>query len=328
MNIFFKIFFILLLLYIPENLFCMQIKGAPPDTIYPKSKEWVIECRIMDIRGSTIFYTVNNESYTVDTSYVKKISGFTKKENTTAEKNVSAENPEKASASSDSIKQRYFLRILDLYSYQVNGTDTISLAGISKPRIMDGKKPLDIQDQKILLFVINNLSKGIKRIDYEGDPGNRKGYVVLNNYKLLNAELVGRGFAICNQRDNFSYRNDFKKLEQIARKNERGLWGDWAVISDEYIARNQARRSSREEKAGEEGQPQGDPGSMGSMLGVMKALVSPENNVLQGMLNQGKWKAGNLDNLDQSLKIMGMSKDEFSNTDALKLLEPTRKKKK
>jgi micrococcal nuclease len=78
---------------------------------------------------------------------------------------------------------------------------------------------------------LTNLLKGERvKLEYDVTPTDRYGrtlaYVYLQDGTFVNAELVKNGYAmVMTVPPNVKYAEDFVKLQQEARENNRGLWG-------------------------------------------------------------------------------------------------------
>ncbi len=108
------------------------------------------------------------------------------------------------------------------------GGETVRLLGIDAPEVHHPELPVQRFGQEAAEF-LRRLAEGREcRLEYE--PGEtRDGYGRLLAWvyvdgKMLNAEMVRRGYAYVYHRYPFRCRREFLLLEQEARQNRWGLW--------------------------------------------------------------------------------------------------------
>ncbi|HPM08649.1 MAG TPA: thermonuclease family protein [Candidatus Pacearchaeota archaeon] len=107
-------------------------------------------------------------------------------------------------------------------------TETVRLIGIDTPEVYKnpecyGKEASDYV-KKILTDKYVYLSSDTKVGDRD-EYGRILRYVFLPDYSLLNAKLVGQGYAFNFIYSEFFLMKYFSDLEQQAKKNKIGLWG-------------------------------------------------------------------------------------------------------
>ncbi|MBU0515687.1 MAG: thermonuclease family protein [Proteobacteria bacterium] len=89
------------------------------------------------------------------------------------------------------------------------------------------------------------------RFDRIGDRRDRYqrllAYVVLPDGRVLNTELVRRGYAVAYRRYRYTKKRYYLRLERQARAARRGLWADrrWRRFADQVSSRYRPRRRRR-----------------------------------------------------------------------------------
>ncbi|MFQ5927396.1 MAG: thermonuclease family protein [Terriglobia bacterium] len=105
------------------------------------------------------------------------------------------------------------------------GVDTPELGG--SPRARRPGQP-DPFAEEATAFVRGLVEGKRVRLAYGPEPtddyGRTLAYVYLENGTFLNAELIRQGYGRAYTRFPFAYREEFRRLEQEARENRRGLW--------------------------------------------------------------------------------------------------------
>ncbi len=132
-------------------------------------------------------------------------------------------------------KRRYkVLKVIDGDTIVINYNQkktTLRLIGIDSPETKHPNKPVQCfgkkASKKMKQLVLNKEIK-IKRdkISSNRDKYNRLLRYVYVNDTFVNAEMVKQGYAYAYLTFPFEYSNKFRKLQQEARKQKLGLWGD------------------------------------------------------------------------------------------------------
>jgi len=127
--------------------------------------------------------------------------------------------------------QRTVLRVIDGDTIVLDGGETVRLIGIDAPEVASKGR----RAQCYALMSAGYLSKLLEKTEVriEGDSlgdekdkyGRTLAYVFLNDGRLLNSELVRRGYARAYTKFPFRYADLFVSQEQAAKKARAGLWG-------------------------------------------------------------------------------------------------------
>lgn len=108
----------------------------------------------------------------------------------------------------------------------------IRLIGIDAPESRKtGKKEVGYFGKEAKEYLSRLLTGKNVRLDYDFDKFDRYGrtlaYVYLEDSTFVNAELLKQGFAmVMTIPPNIKYAEQFVKLQQEARENNRGLWAE------------------------------------------------------------------------------------------------------
>jgi micrococcal nuclease len=134
------------------------------------------------------------------------------------------------------IQEGYFVvkKVVDGDTFYIdNGTlkgEKIRLIGVDAPESRNTfRKKVGNYGNQAKAFVTNLLTgKSVKLefdIEHTDQYGRTLAYVYLESGFFLNAELVKQGYAmVMTVPPNVKYVEEFVKLQQEARENERGLW--------------------------------------------------------------------------------------------------------
>jgi len=141
---------------------------------------------------------------------------------------------------------------------QVVGGDTlvlennerVHLIGVDAPETKHSNKPDEHYGREATAFT-NWMVQG-KRVKLEYDEANAHlghkdryrrtlVYVFLEDGTFLNAEIIKQGFGFAHTRSTFKYLNDFRRYQQEAREQGKGLWAKFTVPP----AANSAAQASR-----------------------------------------------------------------------------------
>lgn len=119
-------------------------------------------------------------------------------------------------------------RVLDGDTVMLSNGQTVRLIGIDAPEIHHPEVPVQRFGQESMDF-LKRLAEGFE-CALEFEPGNLRdkydrllAYVYIDD-KLINAELIRRGYAYVYTRFPFSRRDEFLAIEREARANQYGLW--------------------------------------------------------------------------------------------------------
>ena len=122
--------------------------------------------------------------------------------------------------------------------------EKIRLIGVDTPEKFHPEKPVQFFAEEASNFT-RKMVEG-KRVRIESDTeredryGRRLGYVYLPDGSFLNAELVRQGYGFVLRRFPFRFLDEFSKLEEEARENQRGLWQENGLAELRWLQKNEA----------------------------------------------------------------------------------------
>jgi micrococcal nuclease len=132
------------------------------------------------------------------------------------------------------VELRTVTQVLDGDTILLENGERVSLIGVEAPEIKYTTKAVSAMGKEAAAFA-RKLVEG-KRVRLEFDPSNtsrghkdnRKrtlAYIFLEDGTFLNAQIVKHGYGFTIPGFVHKYQSEFRRLEQEAKENKRGLWG-------------------------------------------------------------------------------------------------------
>jgi micrococcal nuclease len=132
------------------------------------------------------------------------------------------------------VELRTVTQVLDGDTILLENGERVSLIGVDAPEIKYTTKAVSAMGKEAAAFA-RKLVEG-KRVRLEFDPSNtirnhkdnRKrtlAYIFLEDGTFLNAQIVKHGYGFTIPGFVHKYQSEFRRLEQEAKENKRGLWG-------------------------------------------------------------------------------------------------------
>jgi micrococcal nuclease len=133
-----------------------------------------------------------------------------------------------------SADREYVQRVVDGDTLLLGNGERVRLIGVDTPETKHPDKPIEYFGKEAAAFT-KRLAEG-KRITLDYDEANKHinhadtygrtlAYVFLEDGTLLNAEIIRQGYGHAYTRYPFARMEEFRRLEQEAREQGRGLWG-------------------------------------------------------------------------------------------------------
>jgi micrococcal nuclease len=108
-------------------------------------------------------------------------------------------------------------------------TETIRLLGLDTPETVHPAKPVQYFGKEASAFTRASLLGKPVYLAFDWDLRDRYGRVLAYIYtapgECFNARLIREGYAHAYTRFPFQFMDEFRALEQEARREQRGLWG-------------------------------------------------------------------------------------------------------
>ncbi len=123
-------------------------------------------------------------------------------------------------------------RVVDGDTMVLDNGVKVRLLGIDTPETVHPNKPVEYFGKQASAYTKKHLERKRVRIVFD-NPGNRiytdrynrwVAYVFLADGTLFNAKIIQDGYAHAYTKYPFSRKDEFKKLEKKAKKEQRGLW--------------------------------------------------------------------------------------------------------
>jgi micrococcal nuclease len=110
--------------------------------------------------------------------------------------------------------------------------ETIRLIGVDTPETVHPSRPVEAFGREASEFTKTRLLNQPVHLAFDWDLRDRYGrllaYIYTAGGRCFNAELVSEGYGHAYTRFAFQFMDEFRSLEQEARREQRGLWGNGA----------------------------------------------------------------------------------------------------
>jgi micrococcal nuclease len=112
----------------------------------------------------------------------------------------------------------------------LGAVETIRMIGVDTPETVHPSRPVEIFGREASDFTKSRLLNQPVYLAFDWDLRDRYGrllaYIYTAGGRCFNAELVGEGYGHAYTRFAFQFMDEFRALEQEARREQRGLWGE------------------------------------------------------------------------------------------------------
>lgn len=119
-------------------------------------------------------------------------------------------------------------KVIDGDTIIVESVGTVRLIGVDTPETVHPKKPVEALGEEASRFTRSLVLGQVVRLEYDARRRDRYGrtlaYVYPPDGRLLNAEIIRRGYGHAYTAFPFRFLDEFRKHEQSAREAEVGLW--------------------------------------------------------------------------------------------------------
>jgi micrococcal nuclease len=112
---------------------------------------------------------------------------------------------------------------------ELKAVETIRLIGVDTPETVHPRLPVERFGREASDFTKARLLNTFVRLAFDWDLRDRYGRLLAYIYsggECFNALLIREGYAHAYTRFTFQFMDEFRALEQEAREEKRGLWGD------------------------------------------------------------------------------------------------------
>ncbi|MDZ4339059.1 MAG: thermonuclease family protein [candidate division NC10 bacterium] len=118
---------------------------------------------------------------------------------------------------------------MDGDTLELSTGERIRLIGVDTPETKDPRKPVQYFGDEAAAFTRRMVEGKRVRLEYDWERKDKYGrtlaFVYLEDGTFLNAEIIRQGYGFAYTRFPFKHLEEFRKLEQEAREEGRGLWG-------------------------------------------------------------------------------------------------------
>ncbi|MCK4518986.1 MAG: thermonuclease family protein [Candidatus Omnitrophica bacterium] len=119
-------------------------------------------------------------------------------------------------------------KVIDGDTIRLAGGEVVRLIGVDTPESRHPEVPVQVFSEEAYEFA-KQLCEGFEtRLEYDeerkGKYGRTLAYVYLKDGRMVNEELIKRGYAYVLTRFPFRKKSRFLKLQDAAREEQRGLW--------------------------------------------------------------------------------------------------------
>lgn len=118
--------------------------------------------------------------------------------------------------------------------------ERVRLIGVDTPEIRDPRKPVQCFGRAASSFTKQLIGDEPVRLEVDPENANHDRYnrllryVYLADNTLVNAKIIEEGYGFAYTRFPFTKKDEFKALENQARKDARGLWSNCELTPNEY----------------------------------------------------------------------------------------------
>ncbi|MDR1099545.1 MAG: thermonuclease family protein [Treponema sp.] len=113
---------------------------------------------------------------------------------------------------------------------ELGAVETIRLIGVDTPETVHPNRPVEAFGREASDFTKSRLLNQTVYLAFDWDLRDRYGrllaYIYTAEGRCFNASLVSEGYGHAYTRFSFQFMDEFRALEQQARRDKRGLWGD------------------------------------------------------------------------------------------------------
>ena len=125
---------------------------------------------------------------------------------------------------------RHVTRAIDGDTLVLDGGERVRLIGVDTPETIHPQKPVEYFGKEASAFTRRSVEGKRVRLEYEQGAGREDryrrtlGYVYLEDGRLLNLEIIEKGYGHAYTRFPFSKMEGFRAAERDAREAGRGIW--------------------------------------------------------------------------------------------------------
>jgi micrococcal nuclease len=126
-------------------------------------------------------------------------------------------------------------RVIDGDTVELENGERVRLIGIDTPELYDERKPVMYFAQEASKFTKQMAEGKMVRLEFDENNeylghkdkyGRTLAYIYLEDGTFLNAEIIKQGYGFAYTKFLFKYMEEFRKYQQEAMENEKGLWGE------------------------------------------------------------------------------------------------------
>ncbi|MDP8289779.1 MAG: thermonuclease family protein [Candidatus Susulua stagnicola] len=119
-------------------------------------------------------------------------------------------------------------RVIDGDTIVINNKEKIRLIGVDTPESVHPSKSVEYFAKEASVFTKRICEDKVVKLEYDWQRYDKYGrtlaYVYLEDGTFINAEIIKQGYGFVYTKFPFKYMIEFKKYQQLAREEERGLW--------------------------------------------------------------------------------------------------------
>jgi micrococcal nuclease len=118
--------------------------------------------------------------------------------------------------------------------------ERVRFIGVDTPEVKDPRKPVQCFGKAASNFTRQIIGANSVRLEADPENTNRDRYnrllryVYLQDNTLVNAKIIEEGYGFAYTSFPFTKKEEFKALENQARKDNRGLWGSCELTPNQY----------------------------------------------------------------------------------------------
>jgi micrococcal nuclease len=121
----------------------------------------------------------------------------------------------------------------------LGAVETIRLIGVDTPETVHPSRPVEFFGKEASGFTRDRLLDQTVYLAFDWDLRDRYGrllaYIYTAGGRCFNAELIREGYGHAYTRFTFQFMDEFRALEQEARREQRGLWEPVALVDFLHI---------------------------------------------------------------------------------------------